>query len=189
MKQKVVLVETGQEFESLEKCSECLQIPAKEIADAITTGNAVNDVHFKIVDSRFEVGDYVERRATKEDRENGSNIYQRLGVVIERVSESLRNCPAIIRVFNPFLGQSFEILEDELEPSVGEFAQETKMMQSFPPKWKPRFEKGDAVLVKAIVTDVEYGRFGYKIVTDSISPETFVHDGGDKTVRPYHKSV
>lgn len=50
MEQKVVLVETGQEFESLEKCSECLQIPAKEIADAITTGNAVNNVHFKYVE-------------------------------------------------------------------------------------------------------------------------------------------
>lgn len=189
MKQKVVLVETGQEFESLEKCSEYLQIPAKEIADAITTGNAVNDVHFKIVDSRFKVGDYVERVEIQEEKENGSNIYQRLGIVTARIVESTDLYPEKYRVFNPFYGLSFELLESELQPSVGEFAKETKMAQNFPPKWEPRFKKGDAVLVKAIVTDVEYGRFGYKIVTDSISPETFVHDGGDETVRPYHKSV
>lgn len=189
MKQKVVLVETGQEFESLEKCSECLQIPAKDIADAITTGNAVNDLHFKIVGNRFEVGDYVERIETPEEKENGSNIYQRLGVVMEQVSESSDGIPAKYRVFNPFFKHSFEILEDQLQSSIGEFAKETKMEQDFPPKWEPRFKKGDAVFVKAIVTDVEYGRFGYKIVTDSISPETFVRDGGDETVRPYHKSV
>ena len=47
--QEVMLVETGQVFASIEKCSEALQIPCKEIADAITTGNEVQKVHFKYV--------------------------------------------------------------------------------------------------------------------------------------------
>lgn len=49
MAEQVVLVETGQVFCSIEECSKHLQIPEKEIADAITTGKEIKNVHFKYV--------------------------------------------------------------------------------------------------------------------------------------------
>lgn len=49
MAKQVVLVETGQVFDSIEECSKHLQIPAKEIVDAITTGKEIQTVHFKYV--------------------------------------------------------------------------------------------------------------------------------------------
>lgn len=48
-KGEIILVETGQVFASIEKCSEALQIPCNEIADAIATGNEIQKVHFKYV--------------------------------------------------------------------------------------------------------------------------------------------
>lgn len=48
IERKVCLVETGQKFASIKECSEKLQIPFDEIADAIFTHKEIDKVHFAL---------------------------------------------------------------------------------------------------------------------------------------------
>lgn len=175
-KQRVVVVETGQVFNSIEECSEKLQIPCEEISDAITTGRETYSFHF----SKFKIGDYVELNPYIVTEQEG--IYPRLGKIIGKGSRRE------FKIWFPYrIDRIAEYDALDLVEAVGAFVTAIKQKEKSDNDWQPRFKKGDAVWVKAIVTKVENGRFGYDVTTGVESVETFVCDSGDKNIMAFEK--